>query len=269
MALPTRRRRPTPAAAAPASPEPAEVPRPRAVRASGPRSWTPVLLARAAHGRQGLLTAGGLAVAAALAGRPAREIGLVLVTVLVGQTILGWHNDLVDRDRDRRHALPGKPLADGRLDPGSTWYALSVAVLLLVPLSVANGVRAGVVYDVSVVLGVLGNLALRRGLLSWLPWAAAFALYPAFLSLGGWGGATSGPAPNPAMVAVSALLGVGVHLLCSVWGLVPDHEDGWRTIPLRIGLHLGAGRLLSLATLWIGACLVVLAFLGTYQGLAA
>ena len=37
-------------------------------------------------------------------------------------------------------------------------------------------------------IGLLGNVALRRGLFSWVPWAASYALYPAFLSYGGWGG---------------------------------------------------------------------------------
>src|SRR5262245_49394817 len=50
---------------------------------------TPVLLLRAAHPRVAVLTAGGLAIAAAIAGRPSREVGLVLATVLVGQALLG------------------------------------------------------------------------------------------------------------------------------------------------------------------------------------
>ena len=45
---------------------------------------TPLLLIRAAHPRQALLTAVGMAVAAALAGRPSRELLLILGTVLVG-----------------------------------------------------------------------------------------------------------------------------------------------------------------------------------------
>src|SRR5689334_25057182 len=62
---------------------------------------TPVLLVRAAHPRQALVTAAGLAVAAALSGRPGREVALVAATVLVGQGVLGWDNDLVDERADR------------------------------------------------------------------------------------------------------------------------------------------------------------------------
>ena len=43
---------------------------------------------------------------------------LVFVTVLVGQTMLGWDNDLVDRARDERHERSGKPIGAGLLEPG-------------------------------------------------------------------------------------------------------------------------------------------------------
>ncbi len=46
------------------------------------------------------------------------------------------------------------------------------------------------------------------------------------------------------MVVLAALLGVGVHLLRSIWGLVADDEDGWTYLPLRLGRRLGATRLL-------------------------
>lgn len=210
----------------------------------------PVLLARAAHPRQALLTATGLAVAAAMSGRAGREVALVFATVLVGQAVLGWHNDLVDQRRDARRLPSGKPIADGYLEPGTAWFALACGVLLLVPLAVSNGVTAGCAYLASVAAGVVGNVVLRGGLLSWLPWAVAFGLYPAFLSYGGWGGQAEGSPPEVAMVVLAALLGVGVHVLCALPGLVADHEDGVRHLPLRIALKIGATRLLVLAIAW-------------------
>lgn len=234
------------------------------------RDALPVLLVRAAHPRQAVLTALALAVAALFAGRPTREVLLVLGTVLVGQIVLGWHNDLVDRERDARHERPGKPVADGRLDPGTLWFAVCCAVLVLVPLAVANGILAGSFYLASVLIGLLGNLPtrlLRTGLLSWLPWAASFALYAPFLSYGGWGGQAEGDPPHLAMVGLAALAGVGVHHLCALWGLVADHEDGWTYLPLRIGLRIGATRLLIVSLAFLAAVVVALALVGRQVGL--
>jgi 4-hydroxybenzoate polyprenyltransferase len=239
---------------------------------SAPFSWrnlTPFLLVRAAHPRQALLTAVGMTVAAALAGRPSRELLLILGTVLVGQVVLGWFNDLVDRRRDAAHQRTGKPLADGRLDPGTLWFCLALAILLVVPLSVANGLYAGLAYLASLAIGLAGQWVwLRKGFLSWLPWAAAFALYPAFLSYGGWGGQERGAPPELLVTGLAALLGIGVHLLTALWGLVPDNEDGWTYLPLKLGLRLGASRLLWVAATYTVLVVIGLAFAGTYVGLS-
>ncbi len=236
-------------------PPPPAVPRRRVLDA------TPLLLLRAAHPRQ--------AVAAALADRPTRDLGLVLGTVLVGQALLGWHNDLVDRRRDARHGRTDKPVADGRLDPSTAWFALSCAVLLVIPLALSNGITAGLLYLVSLAIGVLGNYTLRTGFLSWVPWAAAFALYPAFLSFGGWGNHDGGAAPQPAMTVLAALLGIGVHLLTSLWGLVADHEDGWTYLPLRLGMKVGAARLLALTATYLALVTAGMIITGTLVGLHA
>ncbi len=252
-------------------PEPSEPSEPS--EPEGPAfSWrdlTPVLLIRAAHPRLALLTAVGMTVAAALAGRPSRELLLILGTVLVGQVVLGWFNDLVDRRRDARHQRTGKPVADGRLDPGTLWFCLALAVFVVVPLSVANGLYAGSAYLLSLAIGLAGQWVwLRKGFLSWLPWAASYALYPAFLSYGGWGGQERGSTPELLITGLAALLGIGVHLLTALWGLVPDNEDGWTYLPLKLGLRIGASRLLWVAATYTVLVLVGLAFAATYVGLS-
>ncbi len=141
-------------------------------------------------------------------------------------------------------------------------------VLLVVPLSVQNGVTAGAAYLASLAIGMLGNVVLRGGWLSWAPWAASYALYPYFLSYGGWGGDATGDPPQVVIVALAAALGIGVHVLCALPGLVADHEDGVRSLPLRIALRIGATRLLVVALAWTVLVVVALLVVANSSGLA-
>ena len=117
-------------------------------------------------------------------------------------------------------------------------------------------------------MGLLGNRFLRRGLLSWVPWAVSFALYPAFLSYGGWGGGTHGGPPTVAMTLAAALLGVGVHVLVALPGLVRDHDAGRRHLPLRLALVVGAPRLLVLTCVYCAVVIGVIGLVAATAGLS-
>lgn len=225
-----------------------------------------VLLLRAAHPRQAVLTALTTAVAAAVAGRALREAAAVGATVLVGQAVLGWTDDLADRDRDERRA-PHKPLAGDRLDPGTVWFAVVCAVLLLVPLAISHGPRAGSAYLLSVLVALLGDRFLHARPLSFLPWAVSFGLLPAFLAYGGWGGVGAETPPTPAMTVLAAALGVAVHLLLAPPGLVHDHEEGERSLPLLLALRIGTPRLLLLAGVLVAVLLLAMLATGRAVGL--
>jgi 4-hydroxybenzoate polyprenyltransferase len=226
-----------------------------------------VSLIRAAHARQAWTTAVTIAVAAGLSGRGTGEVALVLVTVLVGQVVLGWHNDLVDRERDTRHDRTDKPLVRGTLDPGTLWFALACGVLLVIPLSVANGVVAGLSHLALLLVAALSNRGLlRRTAFSWVTWAASYALWPAFLAYGEYGGGWDvGPGTAPptiAITAVAALLGIGVHFALALPGLVADNQDQVRHLPLLVARRTGAPRLLVVTIVYlvlVGSALVAVA----------
>jgi 4-hydroxybenzoate polyprenyltransferase len=233
----------------------------------GDLSTTPaLLLVRAAHPRRAVATAVVLAAAAAVAGRPLREVALVAATVLVGQAVLGWADDLTDRERDQRRS-PGKPLATGRLEPGTVWFALTCAVLLVVPLAVAHGRRAGATYLAVLVVAAVGDRFLHARVLSFVPWVVGFALYPAFLAYGGWNGVGATTPPTPAMVALAGALGLGVHVLLALPGLVDDHEEGERSLPMVLALRTGTPRLLLLAGVFTAAVVVAILIAGRTVGL--
>lgn len=201
-------------------------------------------LVLASHPVYALSVTAGMAAAAALTGRSLAEVGLVAVTVLTGQLTVGWLNDVVDRDRDREVGRLDNPVALGWVDPGTVTFSISVAVLVLVPLSVANGTYAGLAYLAAVLAAWLAETGIKRTVLSWLPLAVSFGLLPAFLSYGGLGGGMHGGPPTWAMSAMAFLLGVGVHFLRALPHLVADNQTGMRHLPLRIALRIGAPRLL-------------------------
>ena len=225
-----------------------------------------LLLVRAAHPRQALVTATAVGAAAAVAGRPLREVGLVAATVLVGQSVLGWSDDLTDRESDARRR-PDKPLAGGRLDPGTVWFTLTCAALLVVPLAVANGRRAGATYLALLLVSAVGDRFLHARPLSFVPWMASFALYPAFLAYGGWGGVGAPTPPTPVMIALSAALGLGVHVLLALPGLVHDHEEGEKSFPLLVALRTGTPRLLVMSSVWTVLAVAAILVAGRTVGL--
>jgi 4-hydroxybenzoate polyprenyltransferase len=214
-----------------------------------PRGQT-ISLVLAAHPVSAAAMTAVVTLAAGLSGRPALECLLVAATVLSGQVTVGWLDDVLDRHRDKQAGRLDRPVALGWVDPGTVTFAIAVVVLLLVPLSVANGTYAGVAHLAAVGSVWLYDLWLKRTALSWLPYAVSFGLLPAFLSYGGLGGGVHGSPPTIAMTVLAALLGIGVHFLTVLPDLVQDKETGVRHLPLRIALRTGAPKLLLVSAIW-------------------
>ncbi len=233
------------------------------------RRGTAASLLLASHPLPTIAMTVGVTIAAALTGRSPTELALVAATVLCGQLTVGWINDVVDRDRDRLVGRQDKPIAMGWVDPGTVSFAAACAVLLVVPLSIANGTLAGIAHLGAVASAWLYNFWFKRTVLSWLPYAMSFGLLPAFLSYGGFGGGVHGAPPTWEMTALAALLGVGIHFLNTLPDLVEDKETGVRHLPLRVALRIGAPKLLLVSvvyTVLVSAGIVVAALtVGTAQ----
>jgi 4-hydroxybenzoate polyprenyltransferase len=204
-------------------------------------------LLRAVHPRQALAFAVVVGTLVALTGRPAREIAISAVAVLVAQLIMGLLNDLLDLDRDRMGGAKNKPIAEGIVPPGNASFAIAVLLLLVIPLSLQNGTQAGLYLLATLLVGAVHNRWLHTTALSWVGWAATFALFTFFVTYGGWGRDVDGSAPLTSFVVLCAVLGVCVHFLTSLPDLVVDNQAGTKNLPLRVALRTGAPRLLVVA----------------------
>ena len=204
-------------------------------------------LLRAVHPRQALAFAVVVGTLVALTGRPGREIAISAAAVFVAQLIMGLLNDLLDLDRDRMGGAKNKPIAEGIIPPGNASFAIAVLLLLVIPLSLQNGTQAGLYVLATLVVGAVHNRWLHTTALSWLGWAATFALLTFFVTYGGWGHDADGSAPLTTFVVLCAVLGVCVHFLTSLPDLVVDNQAGTRNLPLRVALRTGAPRLMVVA----------------------
>ncbi|CAM5382296.1 hypothetical protein SALBM311S_06242 [Streptomyces alboniger] len=150
----------------------------------------------------------------------------------------------------RRH---DKPLANGAASARAVTIAAGCALAACVPLSLANGWRAGSAHLVGVAAAWAYNLGLKRTAWSWLPYAVAFGLRarvrrPSPCRVPPW--------PHWWVWAGAALLGVGAHAA----NVLPDIDDDLaadiRGLPQRGG-HRGA-RALAAAALGVGSAVLVL-----------
>ncbi len=188
-------------------------------------------LLRACHPEPTLAVTG---IAAALAARSGAPVVRVALAFAAGQLTTGWSTDWIDRERDARTGRTDKPLVQGRLSARALGGAAVAAGASSVPLSLLLGRRAGSAHLLAVGSALAYNAGLKRGPLSFLPYAVSFGLLPSVVTL-------AAPAGRPApawATAAGALLGVGAHLANALPDLEDDLATGVRGLPHRLGRPL-------------------------------
>jgi len=182
---------------------------------------------------------------AALANLPVGRGILVTAAVFTGQLSIGWSNDFIDAERDRAVRRSDKPVASGAIAPRVAGIAAVVALILTLLLSAALGWPGGAAVLVTAACGWAYNLGMKGTALSWLPYAIAFGMLPAVVTL-----SASPPRWPPAWaLTAGALLGVAAHLANVLPDLRDDDATGVRGLPHRLGARAtalgGAGILLA------------------------
>ncbi|THA87106.1 hypothetical protein E6U81_02095 [Streptomyces sp. A0592] len=183
------------------------------------------------------------AALAVAAGHGPPGVVLLAGAVAAGQLSVGWCNDRADLRRDLATGRRDKPLVAGTVSADAVARAAGTALLLCVPLSLAAGPLAGAVHLVGVAAAWGYNLRLKGTVASWAPYALAFGLLPAFVTLG----LPGAPWPPPWLMAAAALLGAGAHFA----NVLPDIDDDLATGVVGLPQRLGARRSAALAGLLV------------------
>ena len=211
-------------------------------------------LVRACHFQPTLAVTAVTTGLAALAGRAAWGCVAVAAAVLAGQLSTGWSNDWFDAARDTANGRTDKPIVSGAVTMSTVRASALAALGACVPLSLLSGWRAAVVHLVAVGSAWAYNAGVKATVLSPLPYAVSFGLLPAFVTLG----LPGHPWPRPALMAATALLGIGAHLI----NTLADREDDARSGIAGLPQRMSARACLVTGVCLLSACAIAIWSLG-------
>lgn len=199
------------------------------------RGGRPAALLRASHPEPTVMVTALAVALAASTGRAALGVLAVGAAVLAGQLSVGWHNDWLDAVRDTAAARSDKPIATGEISRRVVGTGAALALAAAVPLSLLSGWRAGLAHLAAVLLAWSYNSRLKATVASFVPYAVAFPLLVAFVTLGGpradW--------PPWWALTAAALLGCAAHLVNVAPDIPDDLAAGIRGLPQRLGRSRG------------------------------
>jgi 4-hydroxybenzoate polyprenyltransferase len=174
----------------------------------------------------------------------------IFLAVGATQLAVGWVNDWLDADRDRRSGRRDKPIAVGEITSRTVGISGLIAALAIPLLGLPFGPVATVLISLVGVFALLYDWPLKSTVFSVVPYLVAFGLLPAFVVV-----ALPGHPAAPAwLVAAGALLGGGAHFANVLPDLADDAATGVRGLPHRLG---AAGSSIAAGTLLLGATLTL------------
>ncbi len=205
-------------------------------------------LIRSSHPEPGAAVTVAMTLLAIGAGHRGWAILGICAAVGATQLAVGWVNDWVDAERDRRTGRRDKPVVAGEVSARTVGVAGLLASLAIPLLGLPFGAWPTVLITLVGVFALLYDWPLKSTVFSVVPYLVAFGLLPAFVVV-----ALPGhPAPPAWLVAAGALLGGGAHFANVLPDLDDDAATGVRGLPHRLGAtgsSIAAALLLLAATL--------------------
>ena len=154
------------------------------------------------------------------------------LTILTGQFIVGWSNDLIDMASDKKSNRFEKPLVSGAVKKQTLHFFLVGDLVLLFCFTFFGpiGIMAGLLHCSAVLAALIYNYRLKNSILSFLPYAYAFGLLPATVYISAhhhiqyW------------MVIIGISFGIGSHFANVLKDWETDAKNGYGGAPQKVGV---------------------------------
>jgi 4-hydroxybenzoate polyprenyltransferase len=174
----------------------------------------------------------------------------IAATVLSGQLVVGWSNDLLDLYQDKRANRADKPLVSGLITSAVLYRYLWIDLMVVTVFSLLGpmGIKGGVLHLLAVGSGVSYNLYFKGTKFSWLPYALSFGALPAVIVL------ADNRTPPRWIVASGMMLGIAAHFGNVVKDIESDKLLGIKGLPQIMGDR--ASRIVAVLALLIASGLM-------------
>ena len=161
---------------------------------------------------------------------------VIALGVFCGQLVVGWSNDLIDYRDDLSHQRLNKPLVAGSITSKFLEKCLRIALLAAVVINLVGplGPVGGGLSLFAIAWAIGYNFFFKFTILSWLPYAVAFAALPSCMAL------SKEVIPPMWMWIGGALVGTAAHFLNVIKDMKEDHISGIKGLPQRCGSKLSA-----------------------------
>ena len=150
-------------------------------------------------------------------------------TILLGQLVIGWSNDIYDFEDDLKHNRQNKPLVSGEIKKEKLVAITLAAIPIVITANLAGplGLRGGSIYLLGVGCGIAYNFYFKFTVLSPLPYFIACAALPASIFI------ASDRTPPLWVLATGSLLGTAFHFANVLKDLKEDRESNIGGLPQR------------------------------------
>jgi 4-hydroxybenzoate polyprenyltransferase len=194
-----------------------------------------------------LLTLIGTAAFALLAAGPRIEgqtLALILAIVMCSQVAIAVFNDICDQDLDAART-PARALPQGAIRQSTAFLLVVVSTGVCLTVSAQLGLASLLMVALGTGLGLAYSVWLKRSAWSWLPFAVAFPLLPAWI--------IHVLAPDAHLVWTLFVIGVPVAVSIHLADSIPDVEWDRRSASRGAAVRLGVRKAFAVCRILLTA----------------